>query len=180
MYIGLMDVATLQNILWSEVEKLKTLRIYCLQDAAADPRIHPNLALSAVDRACLYDGRLPPALEHAAPYLVRLPALSAYTRWYLDRSWGRGWGILLQSEANLADLRAHFRRLLLVRGEGGGRYVFRFYDPRVLRAYLPTCTPGESREFFGPVTRFFCESENGSECLEFGKTGEAMRMARIR
>lgn len=174
-----MDVTNLQDILWTEVQKLKTLRVFCIQDAAADPCIHPNLVLSAMDRVCLYEGRMPTALEQAAPYLVRLPALSPYTRWYLDRSWGRGWGILFQSEANLADLRAHFRRLLLVRGEGGGRYLFRFYDPRVLRAYLPTCTPEEAREFFGPVRRFFCESGNGSECLEFGKTDAGMRMARI-
>jgi hypothetical protein len=175
-----MDGATLQDILWTDVEKMKTLRIYCLQDAAADPCIHPNLVLSAMDRTCLYEGRLPSALEHAAPYLVRLPALSPYTRWYLGRSWGRGWGIFLQSEANLMELRAHFRRLLLVRGEGGSRYLFRFFDPRVLRAYFPTCTLEEQRDFLGPVALFFCESENGSECLEFGKRGGVMRMTHIR
>jgi hypothetical protein len=38
---------------------------------------------------------------------------------------------------------------------------FRFYDPRVLRAYLTTCTDDEIRTFFGPVHRLVMEEEDG-------------------
>jgi len=45
--------------------------------------------------------------------------------------------------------------------------IFRYYDPRVLRAYLPTCSPAELNTFFGPVTAFITEGENPGEILEF-------------
>lgn len=35
--------------------------------------------------------------------------------------------------------------------------LFRFYDPRVLRLYLPTCTSTELEQVFGPVGTFFTE-----------------------
>jgi hypothetical protein len=166
----------LLNALWTDVEKDKTLRVFSLQDAAADPRIHPNLVLSMMDNACLYEGRLPRVLEQAAPHLVRLAAAATYTRWFLETGWGRHWGVLLQSHANLPDLRAHFRRLLVVKNEAGGRFAFRFYDPRVLRAYLPTCSPGELHQFFGPVERFFCPSEDDRNLMAYDLAEGALRI----
>ncbi len=53
--------------------------------------------------------------------------------------------------------------------EGGGTLLFRYYDPRVLRIFLPTCTPAELREFFGPLSRLYAEAEGGQELLEFSQ-----------
>ena len=36
---------------------------------------------------------------------------------------------------------------------------FRFYDPRVLRIFLPTCDRKQIVEFFGPVQAFICEQD---------------------
>jgi hypothetical protein len=36
---------------------------------------------------------------------------------------------------------------------------FRFYDPRVMRNYLPTCPPAQLAEFFGPVDFYIAEAE---------------------
>lgn len=162
-----MNVETLIGSLWTEVAQDKTLRVFSLQDAAASPRIHPNMVLSMMDHACLYEGRIPQVLAEAAPHIVRLAISSAYTRWFLEEGWGRHWGVLLQSQANLMTLRAHFQRLLLVRDQAGRKFHFRFFDPRVLRTYLPTCEAHELRTVFGPVQRFFVESENGSDLLVF-------------
>ena len=174
-----MELDSLRNSLWADVEKDKTLRVFSLQDAAADPRIHPNLVISLTDHDCLYQGRIPPVLAQAAPYLVRLPAVATYTRWFLEEFWGNHWGILLHANATQSILRAHFQRLLLVNDEAGGKFAFRFYDPRVLRVYLPTCTPDELKQFFGPVARFFCESEDGRELLAFERIDDKLRMKRI-
>ncbi len=163
-----MNVDALISPLWADVARDKTLRVFSLQDAAASPRIHPNMVLSMTDHACLYEGRIPQVLEEAAPHIVRLAAASSYTRWFLEEGWGRHWGVLLQSQANLMALRAHFRRLLLVQDQAGRKFNFRFFDPRVLRTYLPTCEPHELRAVFGPVARFFAEAENGSDLLVFG------------
>jgi len=45
--------------------------------------------------------------------------------------------------------------------------VFRYYDPRVLRVYLPTCVRSELRTVFGPIERFWTEGENPDKMLEF-------------
>src|SRR5439155_1286760 len=45
--------------------------------------------------------------------------------------------------------------------------AFRFYDPRVLRIYLPTCNAAEQQFVFGPVLRFLCEEAEPSTLLDF-------------
>ena len=44
---------------------------------------------------------------------------------------------------------------------------FRFYDPRVLSVFLPTCSPPQVRQLFGPVSAFFVESEDRDVVLRF-------------
>lgn len=61
----------------------------------------------------------------------------------------------------METLRRHFRRLLHVRSEDGEKLYFRYYDPRVLRLYLPSCTSVELKEVFGPVGRFVLEGPEG-------------------
>ncbi len=77
-------------------------------------------------------------------------------------------GIVLQSNASFGDVRKHLRGFLLVKNEAGKKYRFRFYDPRVLRSFLPNCTNAEVAEFFGPVLRYFAEGARGDQLLEFG------------
>ena len=45
--------------------------------------------------------------------------------------------------------------------------MFRYYDPRVLRVYLPTCTPDELEMLFGPIERFWMESNAAGTVLDF-------------
>jgi hypothetical protein len=54
-----------------------------------------------------------------------------------------------------------------VRTEDGTRLIFRYYDPRVLRVYLPTCRPAELETFFGPIDAFLTEGEGSGEMVEF-------------
>ena len=43
----------------------------------------------------------------------------------------------------------------------------RFYDPRVLRVFLPTNDVEQANQFFGPIRRFLCEDDEGAACLLF-------------
>ncbi len=174
-----MDVDVLQSALWRDVVEDKLLRVYSIQDCAASPRIFPNFVIAMTDNVCLYEGKLPKVLLEAAPHLVRLAAVAAYTRWYLQESWRNNWGVFFQSKANLTSLRQHFQRLLLVKRESGRILSFRFYDPRVLRVYLPTCTPEELSAVFGPVERFFVESEDGKELLRFSFEENKLGIKRV-
>jgi hypothetical protein len=38
---------------------------------------------------------------------------------------------------------------------------FRFYDPRVLRIFLPTCDQDQLLTFFGRIRSFWTENESG-------------------
>jgi hypothetical protein len=51
--------------------------------------------------------------------------------------------------------------------EDGRELYFRFYDPRVLRVFLPTCTLQQTAEFFGPVSSYLVEGEQASILLTF-------------
>ena len=58
--------------------------------------------------------------------------------------------------------------------EDGAVFYFRFYDPRVMRLYLPTCLEKELRTVFGPVRAFFIEAENDEEFEEFRFDGSRL------
>jgi hypothetical protein len=57
--------------------------------------------------------------------------------------------------------------------------IFRYYDPRLLRVYLPTCRPAELETFFGPIDTFLTEGEDGGEMLEFRREGNRLVQSRV-
>lgn len=135
---------------------------YALLDGARDPRVFPFATESSLPSMCLYAGQLAPALARVAPYLVRLPRNAPASLALLEAAWGRAWGVFLRAPVPMVSVHGHFRRLLRVQDERGTRMLFRFYDPRVLRVYLPTCWPGELTRMFGPVESFVMESPEGN------------------
>ena len=107
----------------------------------------------------LYDGPEGERLADAAPYLVELPPDSSLTELLVREHWGQSFGSLLFSHADFKTLRRHLRKYLIVEGHDHKKMYFRFYDPRVLRSFLPSCMPEECAEFFGPISAFVTESE---------------------
>lgn len=147
--------------------------VWAILDCARDPRIYLALIESRLEFRCLYSGRLPRALEMVAPHLVELLPGNRLTQRLLDDGWGRSWGVLLQIDDG-TDLRHHLRKFLKVQDEAGRRLLFRYYDPRVLRAYLPTCRSDELRQVFGPVQRYLAESEDGDALLGWRFDGKRL------
>jgi hypothetical protein len=88
------------------------------------------------------------------------------------RRLGTGLGIFViaQPDVTLKVLRKHFRALLRVIDEQKRVLIFRFYDPRVLRIYLPTCTGLELSTFFGPVRAFACENAAGDDLIRYQRS----------
>ncbi len=141
--------------------------LYAVLDAARDLRALNWSRESGEECQSLYDGDSARDLEMFAPYLVRFSKPSPLLRKLVAKTWGQSWGIYLASAASFPDLRKHFRHFLMAEIEGGKTAYFRFYDPRVLRVYLPTCRPQEIRQFFGPVGTFLLEDEDASRLLRF-------------
>ena len=142
-------------------------KVFAIADGAQDKRIYGAVDASRQDRCCLYsvDHRwggqdLPWQLLMTGPYLVELDPEEEFTHYLLRNGWDRHWGIFFRSDSGMQRVRRHFRDLLVARDERGKRLMFRYYDPRVLRAYLPTCLPAELRMVFGPVDAYLVPGED--------------------
>jgi Domain of unknown function (DUF4123) len=144
--------------------------VWAILDSARDQRIFPALKLSRLEYISLYSGKLPDALQRAAPYLIELAPSYKFTRPLLEMGWGNSWGIFLRIK-DARNLRHHLRGFLRVQDESGRTLVFRYYDPRVLRAYLPTCTKEELAAVFGPISSFLMEGDRGESLVEFEFNG---------
>jgi hypothetical protein len=78
------------------------------------------------------------------------------------------------SRADLRALRRHFRTLLIVHDSTAKPLYFRYYDPRVLRVYLPTCNADELSAIFGPVEKYLLEEEQTGAILSFHTNAGAL------
>ncbi len=150
--------------------------VWAIVDGARERRVYITLLDSYLNYKCLYSGTLPPELEASAPYLVQLEHEDQYTRRLLNLAWGNSWGVFLKCDTSIETLRRHLRGFLLVQDWRARRLVFRYYDPRVLRVYLPTCTPEELRTVFGPIERFWMEDESPETMLEFRFDGRKLQV----
>jgi len=140
--------------------------VYALLDGASIPALPNRLAESPEQSGCLYRGELGLDLKMTAPYLVKLHAGSELLPWLWGEGWGKNWGIFVVTPLGFEELRRHFRGFLRVRDHSGRILYFRYYDPRVLRVYLPTCNAGEIKTVFGAISRFVCEGESADEVME--------------
>lgn len=162
---------------WPQGDLLHTPQVYAILDGARDHRIEPAVRFSKLEYLCLYSGTLSPRLEAAAPYIVHLSPDSPLTKNLLEQHWLDAWGIFVIAPPELAmnQLRRHFRKFLRVEDESGKRMAFRFYDPRVLRIYLPTCNHTESEFIFGDIERFVTSGLQSNTLLEFDLAHAGLR-----
>lgn len=139
--------------------------LYAVLDAARSPEILPWLKELPDGWMSLYRGEPADSLADVAPYIIQLDPAGEPLRHIIDKGIGDSWGILLTSPEPIETVHRHFRKFLMVKDEEERTLYFRFYDPRVLRIFLPTCTPEEAREFFGPISRFYIEESEEKLCV---------------
>ena len=158
-------------------EKKSVLRIlreqpeplFAILDAARDGRALDLLRKSKEHYESLYEGKQGEDLANFAPYLVELPKDSSLLISLVKEGWGKSWGIYLTCKEPFKEVRKHFRHFLLVEMENGKEFYFRFYDPRVLNPFLPTCTSEEASSFFGQVTSYLMEDNVEGALIEFAR-----------
>jgi hypothetical protein len=141
--------------------------VFAVLDGASVPNLLPALYQHQPEYVCLYRGDLTQDMAEAAPYLIQLDFDSELTKWIINQGWGKHWGIFAVSRASIRILRGHFRKFLMVYDPEGKPLYFRYYDPRVLRVYLPTCNAEELKTVFGPVQYFLFEDEDPNSALQF-------------
>ena len=148
-------------------------RLYAVVDSARAPYLAlvPRTEL-AMETRTLFQGEMAPFLDHVAPHLVCIPKDSLYLGLWTEK-WGSCAGILLITREQPEVLYRHLRSIYVVCDEEENEYFFRYFDPRVLRVYLPTCTREEARELFGPIRCILVEAEMPGNvlCCSLDATG---------
>lgn len=165
-----MNVSPVEKItqhIWRHAEKTISFQFYAVLDAARNDAIYQTLAQT--DNLCtsLFRGEKAEELATVAPYLVMLNKHDPLTNWLLTYGWGQSWGILLGSSAPFNEIKHLLQSMFMAYNEDGKPIFFRYYDPRVFRLFIPTCTSPELRDVFGPVDIFVCEDESPGTLLEF-------------
>jgi hypothetical protein len=155
------------------------LNLYAVFDGASVTDLRTKIFEHQPEHECLYPGELEPDLAEVAPYLIKLTPDSEFTLWILEEGWGNHWGIFAQSPADLRSMRRHFRTLLKVHDPDGKPMLFRYYDPRVLRIYLPTCNSDELKIVFGPVENYLLEDENAKSALRYRLVAGALKQEKL-
>lgn len=145
--------------------------LFAVLDAARDIRILALLLHYKEECQSLYEGVEGATLAQVAPYLVRLAKDSRLLEALVKEGWGKSWGVYLTSSSDLLEIRRHLRHFLQVKLPDGEQVYFRFYDPRVMRVFLPSCTAEETVQFFGPIKRYLMESEEPDKLWEFTTIG---------
>ena len=153
--------------------------VFAILDGATVPDLPAWLASFKPEQICLYRGNIEPDMAEVAPYLVILERDEAITDWVLSSGWGKHWGIFGGTRCGVPRLRKHFRRFVTVSDETGRLRYFRFYDPSVLRVYLPICNAEDRKSFFGSVDWYFMEDVEPGNGRRFLIENNALREDRI-
>lgn len=164
------EAATLEERLLALLRD-KFQPLYAILDAAREPSVLKVIVESKAEYQSLFEGPEGAQLAHFAPYLISLPPASPLLETLVREGWGKSWGIFLACPLPISQARAHFRALLTTKLPDDRQVYFRYYDPRVLRLFLPTCLPEEINLFFGPVKYYLMEDEKAENLLRFSNAG---------
>jgi hypothetical protein len=140
--------------------------LFAVLDGASVPKLPRRLKEDAVPAISLLSDKPPADLAETGPWLVSLTP-KTFGEWVIA-NWGSHWGVLATSSSPIESLIKHFRELVQARLPDGRTVYFRFYDPRVLRVFLPTCDAAQIDQVFGPVSQFMCEDDGGA-VLKFSR-----------
>lgn len=107
-------------------------------------------------------------IKEISPLIFRFSANSKFCEWFYLNCWGGFCGVLISAKTfSIYDLFGHFKNFLTIQTEDNEVLYFRFYDPRVLKIFLPTCDQNQLLEFFGPIESFICEGDTKEEAIRF-------------
>ena len=165
-----MEAQKLKNYLFSE-----TTRLYCILDGASVEDLPMRLYETNTPNYCLFRGELEPDVLYAAPYVAMLLPGSSFSEWVFKESPGNHWGIFAHCRYSLKEMRRHCRALINVYDEKGNPMIFRYYDPRVLRKFLPTCTNNEIVTLFGKIETLFAETEDGNTLTAYRLENDVLK-----
>lgn len=146
--------------------------VYAVLDGARNLETLAMLEESDASFLCVFTGRLDPEVAVTAPYLVELREDDDLFDEIFDDGWGEARGIFFVSDYRLRSVRRHLRSLTYAEMPDGEIVIFRFYDPRALRKFMPLATPEQREAMFGGVIgEFVLENEVGDGLIVYESHG---------
>ena len=135
--------------------------LYAVVDCARDPRIY-DLVHDALFPMCLFRTEVVSPLGRAAPYLVPVEHAERLIAAWRRHGLGQSWGLFLTSSQEQARVRQRLRTFNEAKLPDGRVVLFRWWDPRVFRVYLPTCDAGDLVTLFAGIDSYVCENDDGA------------------
>ena len=163
--------------LWLGDPEANEPSLFAVVDAARDEAIYPalrRLEQAGADVVPLYQGQALAELASVGPYLVGLGADKTVFDWIWTEGWGKAWCIFVWSLVSIDTLRDHLRHHTKIRTDDGQMLLFRFYDPRVMRAIIPQLDAAQQRDLFGPIARITVEGEDPRRVTHYINRGTRM------
>jgi hypothetical protein len=106
-------------------------------------------------------------LQQVAPLLFSYHHGNPFSHWCEKNGRGESWGTVFSSYKSFDYVYKHFRQHLFITTADNEKLYFRFYDPRVMRTFLPVCTKQQLLKFFGPIHDISCEDADSAYQLKF-------------
>ncbi|MGE1156993.1 DUF4123 domain-containing protein [Pseudomonas kitaguniensis] len=131
----------------AKIENLPT-RLYSLDEAPT---------LDWLYRATPYQ-----AVFDVGPVLIAVRTNSPLERAFTEH-WQHDAGVMIESDAPMEQLAEHLRSLIHARVSGDVSLLFRYYDPRVMRHWLPALGSDEKDRMMGPLSRVRLPAREGQE-----------------
>lgn len=154
--------------------------LFVVLDGARDDAVHGLTQSEVGPWMYLEDGIVEANYQVCAPRAIALENRPpSFLTKLLAAGWGHSWGIFLRTDHEFLFLRRHLRALSNVRLPNGRVAQFRFYDPRVLRSYLPTCTSEELSLVYGPIREFVLEGEDPNLAVRYVLDGRKLLVEQL-
>lgn len=143
-------------------------RMIAVLDATSYANLAGLLAETGLPHQSLFFGEDAEFLQGEAPYAVTLdPENRAGVKRLIAGALYRHAGFITLTDAGQDDIRRHFKSWLTVNlGEEEGLAMFRFYDTRILLAFIATLGASEARAFFGPAETLLVAGQGGVDALD--------------
>ena len=152
-------------------------RLYGVLDLARAPELYDHVRrLAPMQAQCLYQGKLNPEVARHCAHLVELGPADPLTQLWSRQGWGQAWGMWLESRAEFRSVwrrLRHFTQAILP--DGSGPVLFRFWDPRVLRVYMPLVEAEQLPDWFKDIDAYMLETEDGQGALRWTLKGAALK-----
>jgi len=134
--------------------------LFAVIDAARDEALY-NLIHDEPTPDCLFRTEVRSPVGRNSPYLLEVDPASPLMKAWSARGRGQNWGLFVRSPLPRERLLQRLRTFNMAQLPDGRTVLFRWWDPRVFRVYLPTCEGQELSPWFNGVEEYLCENEEG-------------------